>query len=337
MDPKSPYTWVSTEQSVEIAGLKSLIQFNNVLMLNRPRKFSAPPASINLQNQAKPDKNNNMIVNKKLEKKFDNSEDMDIHLSPQRPKSSMGDNKKNQIFTKDMKHSFAKPIKLTHNNSNLQRSVSSMSAEVVIDEKKAVNRSKITEKQITDSKKVKTTKRRASIANPRSGLVLKRDSIAPGRRSLAPRMSLGPQNQTSNALRPQTKVKDQGPRAVHKAAAQAIYIDLINEEKENILQCDIRHKHKKKYDRITVAVRKRPMNDNEKKIDGIDIVSILDDERISVHEPKEKVDMTRYIDNSNFRFDYVFGPEISNDSIYKYYFKIWSYNYYQTLSISYFV
>lgn len=41
-------------------------------------------------------------------------------------------------------------------------------------------------------------------------------------------------------------------------------------------------------------------------------------EQIVVHEPKSKVDLTKYLDNQLFRFDYAFNEHCSNELVYKY-------------------
>ncbi|KAF9816689.1 hypothetical protein SFRURICE_018569 [Spodoptera frugiperda] len=58
---------------------------------------------------------------------------------------------------------------------------------------------------------------------------------------------------------------------------------------------------------ITVCVRKRPLNKKEN----------LKKEMI-VHEPKNKVDLTKYLENQKFRFDYAFDDSCTNEVVYKY-------------------
>lgn len=41
-------------------------------------------------------------------------------------------------------------------------------------------------------------------------------------------------------------------------------------------------------------------------------------DQIVVHEPKNKVDLTKYLDNQIFRFDYAFDESCSNELVYKY-------------------
>lgn len=49
----------------------------------------------------------------------------------------------------------------------------------------------------------------------------------------------------------------------------------------------------------------------------IDVVSIPGKGTLLVHEPKQKVDLTKYLDNQVFHFDYSFNETATNDLIYK--------------------
>lgn len=69
---------------------------------------------------------------------------------------------------------------------------------------------------------------------------------------------------------------------------------------------------------ITVAVRKRPLNKKENNKKEIDVVTIPKKDTLIVHEPRTKVDLTKYLDNQNFRFDYAFDDSCSNELVYKY-------------------
>ena len=69
---------------------------------------------------------------------------------------------------------------------------------------------------------------------------------------------------------------------------------------------------------ICVAVRKRPMNKKEAQKKDIDVITIPNKNTIAVHEPKHKVDLTRYLENHMFRFDYAFDENADNELVYKY-------------------
>nr|CAI5826676.1 unnamed protein product [Callosobruchus analis] len=69
---------------------------------------------------------------------------------------------------------------------------------------------------------------------------------------------------------------------------------------------------------ITVAVRKRPLNKFDLVKKEIDIITIPNKNQLIVHEPKYKVDLTKYLDNHVFTFDYTFNETCSNQTVYKY-------------------
>ena len=69
---------------------------------------------------------------------------------------------------------------------------------------------------------------------------------------------------------------------------------------------------------ICVAVRKRPMNKKELMKKDIDVITIPSKNLLLVHEPKQKVDLTRYLENHMFRFDYAFDENADNEIVYRY-------------------
>ncbi|KAM6918223.1 kinesin-like protein KIF2C [Xenentodon cancila] len=70
--------------------------------------------------------------------------------------------------------------------------------------------------------------------------------------------------------------------------------------------------------RICVCVRKRPLNKQEINKKEIDVVSVPGKGTLLVHEPKHKVDLTKYLDNQVFHFDYSFDDSATNDLVYKF-------------------
>ncbi|KAJ8936394.1 hypothetical protein NQ318_010801 [Aromia moschata] len=69
---------------------------------------------------------------------------------------------------------------------------------------------------------------------------------------------------------------------------------------------------------ITVCVRKRPLNDKEGRRREVDVISVPTKNQLIVHEPKQKVDLTKYLENQHFRFDYVFDEACDNELVYKF-------------------
>lgn len=48
-----------------------------------------------------------------------------------------------------------------------------------------------------------------------------------------------------------------------------------------------------------------------------DVITIPSKDIVLVHEPKTKVDLTRYLENQHFRFDYAFDDETNNETVYR--------------------
>uniref|UniRef100_W5M3N8 Kinesin-like protein n=1 Tax=Lepisosteus oculatus TaxID=7918 RepID=W5M3N8_LEPOC len=70
--------------------------------------------------------------------------------------------------------------------------------------------------------------------------------------------------------------------------------------------------------RICVCVRKRPLNKQELAKKEIDVVSVPGKGMLLLHEPKQKVDLTKYLENQIFRFDYSFDESATNDIVYRF-------------------
>ncbi|XP_057572278.1 kinesin-like protein KIF2B [Hippopotamus amphibius kiboko] len=70
--------------------------------------------------------------------------------------------------------------------------------------------------------------------------------------------------------------------------------------------------------RICVCVRKRPLNQRETTMKDLDIITIPSDNVVMVHEFKQKVDLTRYLENQTFCFDHAFDDTASNELVYQF-------------------
>ncbi|XP_003801241.1 kinesin-like protein KIF2C [Otolemur garnettii] len=70
--------------------------------------------------------------------------------------------------------------------------------------------------------------------------------------------------------------------------------------------------------RICVCVRKRPLNKQELAKKEIDVISIPSKCFLLVHEPKLKVDLTKYLENQAFCFDFAFDETASNEVVYRF-------------------
>ncbi|CAI8026232.1 Kinesin-like protein KIF2A, partial [Geodia barretti] len=72
------------------------------------------------------------------------------------------------------------------------------------------------------------------------------------------------------------------------------------------------------FHRICVCVRKRPLNKKELGRKEVDVITVPDMSSVLVHEPKTKVDLTKYLENQNFHFDYSFDESVQNDTVYRF-------------------
>ncbi|XP_052422589.1 kinesin-like protein KIF2A isoform X1 [Carassius gibelio] len=70
--------------------------------------------------------------------------------------------------------------------------------------------------------------------------------------------------------------------------------------------------------RICVCVRTRPLNKKELTTKDLDVITIPSKDVVMVHEPKQKVDLTRYLENQTFRFDYAFDDTSTNEMVYRF-------------------
>ncbi|XP_072537598.1 kinesin-like protein KIF2A isoform X1 [Salminus brasiliensis] len=70
--------------------------------------------------------------------------------------------------------------------------------------------------------------------------------------------------------------------------------------------------------RICVCVRKRPLNKKELTGKELDVITIPSKDVVMVHEPKQKVDLTRFLENQTFRFDYAFDDSATNEMVYRF-------------------
>ncbi|WCJ23488.1 P-loop containing nucleoside triphosphate hydrolases superfamily protein [Euphorbia peplus] len=68
--------------------------------------------------------------------------------------------------------------------------------------------------------------------------------------------------------------------------------------------------------KIRVVVRKRPLNKKEISRKEDDIVTVVEN-ALTVHEPKQKVDLTAYVEKHEFCFDAVLDQQVSNDEVYR--------------------
>lgn len=56
---------------------------------------------------------------------------------------------------------------------------------------------------------------------------------------------------------------------------------------------------------------------SELTVKDLDVITIPSKDVVMVHEPKQKVDLTRYLENQTFRFDYAFDDSTTNEMVYR--------------------
>ncbi len=47
------------------------------------------------------------------------------------------------------------------------------------------------------------------------------------------------------------------------------------------------------------------------------MITVPNKDHIIVHEPKTKVDLTKFLENQHFRFDFAFDEGVTNELVYK--------------------
>ncbi|EDW31772.1 GL11295 [Drosophila persimilis] len=69
---------------------------------------------------------------------------------------------------------------------------------------------------------------------------------------------------------------------------------------------------------IVVCVRKRPLNRKELAERELDVISMPRADMLVAHAPRRHVNLVRFLENHNFRFDYTFDEACSNATVYNY-------------------
>lgn len=96
------------------------------------------------------------------------------------------------------------------------------------------------------------------------------------------------------------------------------FLNMVNEYQRSIEFRPLSANDSVEDHQITVCVRKRPLNKREISRKEIDVIAVPSKDTVIVHEPKNKVDLTRYLENQLFRFDYAFNETCSNELVYKF-------------------
>ena len=67
--------------------------------------------------------------------------------------------------------------------------------------------------------------------------------------------------------------------------------------------------------KIRVIIRKRPLNVRELKKNDIDTIVIQNNQTVIVKELKNKVDLTKYIEEHHFTFDNSYDEKSTNEMV----------------------
>ncbi|XP_056277053.1 kinesin-like protein KIF2C isoform X2 [Pseudoliparis swirei] len=144
-----------------------------------------------------------------------------------------------------------------------------------------------------------------------------RPSVAKGRKSMAPQeLNKGSKRLSCVAKPPNMPVK-RGKFGEPSRPNQKFY-DMIQDFRETLEIIPFSTTHHVKHQKICVCVRKRPLNKQEIIKKEIDVVSIPGNGALLVHEPKQKVDLTKYLDNQSFHFDVSFNETATNELVYNF-------------------
>ncbi|TSO77745.1 Kinesin-like protein KIF2A [Bagarius yarrelli] len=165
-----------------------------------------------------------------------------------------------------------------------------------------------------------------------------RRTIAPGRAEIPSRDSrvgstrARPGQQQESALPPpvqqpaqptqsQTQQSQQQQQNARRKSNCVKEVEKLQEKRERrrLQQQELREKRAQiEEHRICVCVRKRPLNKKENTAKELDVITIPSKDVVMVHEPKQKVDLTRYLENQTFRFDYAFDDSATNEMVYRF-------------------
>ncbi|ROL44541.1 Kinesin-like protein KIF2C [Anabarilius grahami] len=96
------------------------------------------------------------------------------------------------------------------------------------------------------------------------------------------------------------------------------FYQMIEEYRETLEKVPMSLSDPVKPHRLCVCVRKRPLNKKELAKKEIDVVTIPGNGALLLHEPKQKVDLTKYLENQTFHFDYSFDEDATNDLVYRF-------------------
>ncbi|CAL8320385.1 unnamed protein product [Arctogadus glacialis] len=141
-------------------------------------------------------------------------------------------------------------------------------------------------------------------------------SLADGRRKTMAAPDSAKASKRMSVIKPPTQGK-RGKFAECKRPNQKFY-EMVQDFRETLESVPLSLTDMVKTQRICVCVRKRPLNKLEETRKDIDVISIPGNGSLLVHEPKHKVDLTKYLENQAFQFDYSFDETTTNEVVYRF-------------------
>ncbi|TRY89803.1 hypothetical protein DNTS_001863 [Danionella cerebrum] len=126
-------------------------------------------------------------------------------------------------------------------------------------------------------------------------------------------------NKMANKRLSMTKIPDAHKRGKFGDSSRPKqFSQMIMEYRETVEKVPMSLSDPVKSQRICVCVRKRPLNRKEIVKKELDVVTIPGKGVLLLHEPKQKVDLTKYLENQTFHFDYSFDEDSTNDLVYRF-------------------
>ncbi|MEQ2168068.1 Kinesin-like protein kif2c, partial [Goodea atripinnis] len=137
------------------------------------------------------------------------------------------------------------------------------------------------------------------------------------RKSVAPQESNRSNKRVSSVMKPFDTQPKKGKFGESSRPNQKFY-EMIQDFRETLEITPLTTTDPIEPYKICVCVRKRPLNKQEINKKEIDVVSVPGRGALLVHEPKHKVDLTKYLENQVFHFDYSFDENATNELVYKF-------------------
>ncbi|CAB1317524.1 unnamed protein product [Coregonus sp. 'balchen'] len=172
--------------------------------------------------------------------------------------------------------------------------------------------------QSVPNREGKRNDQRQTVVLPPVNEALKENEAKNRRRSVLPQDMSKPVNKRlSHAVKSYDMVPKKGKFGDTNRPNKQFY-QMIEDFRETLEVLPLSPSDTVEAHRICVCVRKRPLNNKEVTKKEIDVVTIPGNGTLLVHEPKQKVDLTKYLDNQVFHFDYSFDESSTNDLVYRF-------------------